>query len=112
MSVNPKHQKIWDVINSIPKGSVSTYGDVARFAGYPRCARMVGVALRAVPNSLAIPWYRVINAQGKISFPAGSEKANIQKEHLKAEGVVFLSGVVNLKSHAWSGNLDSELWKM
>ncbi len=99
-------------MQSIPQGFVSTYGDVARFAGYPRCARMVSAALRAVPKSLAIPWYRVINAKGQISFPIGDEMARVQKELLEAEGVVFLSGAVNLQNYAWEGNLDSELWKM
>jgi len=111
-NVNPKHQKIWSVVKRIPKGSVSTYGDVARFAGYPRCARMTGAALRAAPITLNLPWYRVINAQGKISFPAGEEKALRQKELLEAEGVVFLSGKVSLKNYAWTGHLDSELWQM
>jgi len=112
VSANAKHEKIWGVVSNIPKGFVSTYGDVARFAGYPRCARMVSVALRAAPASLAVPWYRVINAQGKISFPIDSEKAKTQKQLLEAEGIVFLSGAVNLKSYSWEGNLDSELWEM
>ena len=112
MSVNPKHQKIWSVVGRIPRGSVSTYGDVAKFAGYPRCARLVGAALRAAPASLNLPWYRVINAQGKLSFPAGGIKAQEQKKSLEAEGVVFLSGVVSLKHYAWAGFLDRDLWQM
>jgi methylated-DNA-protein-cysteine methyltransferase-like protein len=112
MKVNPKHKKIWAVVKGIPYGSVSTYGDIARFAGYPRCARLVGAALRAVPQGLELPWHRVINAQGRISFPKGGEKAQTQQRLLEEEGVVFLSGVVNLKHYAWLGNLDSELWRM
>lgn len=112
MRINPKHQKIWAVVNNIPEGCVSTYGDVARFAGYPRCARMVGAALRTAPKELKLPWHRVINGQGKLSFPSGSKKACLQKSHLEEEGVVFLSGKINLKQYAWKGNLDSELWQM
>lgn len=111
-SVDLKHQKIWSVVSRIPKGLVSTYGNVARFAGYPGCARMVGKALRAAPESMNVPWYRVINAQGKISFPTGAEKSLKQKEYLEAEGVVFLSGKVSLKHYAWTGHLDAELWQM
>jgi len=110
--ISLKHEKIWLMVKRIPKGSVSTYGDIARFAGYPGCARMVGAALRAAPVSLSLPWYRVINAQGKISFPAKEEKSLMQKELLEAEGVVFLSGKVSLKQYAWMGNLDRELWQM
>jgi methylated-DNA-protein-cysteine methyltransferase-like protein len=112
MSINERHKEIWAVVKNIPQGSVSTYSEVARFAGYPRCARMVGSALRAVPDELNLPWHRVINAQGKISFPAGGEKALAQKARLEDEGVVFLSGKVNLEQYAWLGNLDSELWRM
>jgi methylated-DNA-protein-cysteine methyltransferase related protein len=110
--VNPKHLKIWSVVSRIPKGFVSTYGDVASFAGYPTGARVVGAALRTAPLSLNLPWYRVINARGKISFPAGGDKSLKQKECLEAEGVVFVSGIVNLKHYAWTGHLDSELWQM
>ncbi|HIL92919.1 MAG TPA: MGMT family protein [Cycloclasticus sp.] len=112
MSINPRYKKIWVVVKSIPKGSVSTYGDVARFSGYPGCARMVGTALRAAPDELNVPWHRVINSQGKVSFPSGGEKATSQQDILEHEGVVFLSGVVNLNAYAWQGNLDSELWRM
>jgi methylated-DNA-protein-cysteine methyltransferase-like protein len=112
MSVNPKYKNIWDVINGIPKGMVSTYGDIARLAGYPRCARLVGTALRAAPQSLKLPWFRVVNSQGKISFPSGSQKARLQKDYLESEGVVFLSNTLDLKEYAWKGNLDSELWRM
>jgi len=48
----------------------------------------------------------------EISFPAGSDKAKTQKVLLEAEGIVFLSGKVNLNSYAWEGNLDRELWQM
>ena len=73
---------------------------------------MVGTALRAASDELNVPWHRVINSQGKISFPSGGEKAKSQQDILEHEGVVFLSGSVNLNAYAWQGNLDSELWRM
>lgn len=112
MGDNPKHQKIWAVVKKIPKGRVSTYGDVARRAGFPHCARMVGVALRAAPVSLNVPWYRVINAKGRISFPVGDEKESAQRERLEKEGIVFSSGTVSLKKYAWKADLDRDLWQM
>ena len=99
-------------MKDIPKGRVSTYGDVARQAGFPRCGRMVGVALRAAPDRLNIPWHRVINAKGQIAFPFGREKERAQRERLEKEGIVFLSGIVSLKKYAWKADLDSELWQM
>ena len=112
MSINPKHQKIWAVVKNIPKGRVSTYGDVARRAGFPHCARLVGFALRAAPVSLNVPWHRVINAKGQISFPVGHEKERAQRELLEKEGIVFSSGTVSLKKYAWKADLDRELWQM
>jgi len=112
MAANIRHEKICAVVMNIPKGCVSTYGDVARFAGYPRCARMVGAALRSASVELNLPWHRVVNAQGRISFPACGEKAQIQKKRLKDEGVFFISGVINLKDYGWGGELDKDLWQM
>ncbi|MDX2425593.1 MAG: methylated-DNA--[protein]-cysteine S-methyltransferase [Cycloclasticus sp.] len=112
MRVNPKHQKIWMVVKNILKGLVSTYGDVARCAGFPRGARMVGVALRAAPDELNVPCYRVINAKGQLSFSTGHEKELAQRERLEKEGVVFSSGIVNLKKYAWKVDQDREFWQM
>ncbi|ORU92409.1 MAG: hypothetical protein A6F72_04635 [Cycloclasticus sp. symbiont of Poecilosclerida sp. N] len=110
--MNERHKRIWAVVKSIPTGFVLTYGEVARFAGYPRGARMIGSALGTAPDECNLPWHRIINSQGKISFPAGSDKALLQKKRLEEEGIVFLAGAVNLQQYAWQGNLDSELWQM
>ena len=92
-------------------GGVSTYGDIEQCAGYPRCARMVGSALRSAADELNLKWHGVVKAQGKISLPAGSEKAQIQKERLEEEGVFFLSSAINLENYAWHGSLDEDLWQ-
>ena len=81
--------RIWQVVMLIPKGTVATYGDVARHAGLPGAARRVGMALRGLPEDTGIPWHRVINAQGRLSLPPGSATWHAQKEKLKAEGVPF-----------------------
>jgi methylated-DNA-protein-cysteine methyltransferase-like protein len=64
---------VWQVVASIPEGKVATYGQVAKIAGYPSQARYVGATLRNLPKNTALPWHRVINAQGRISFPSDSE---------------------------------------
>ncbi|PCI18561.1 MAG: cysteine methyltransferase [Piscirickettsiaceae bacterium] len=112
MRLNPKFQIIWSVVKSIPKGCIATYGDVARLAGFPRNARFVGTALKAAPSELNIPWHRVINSQGKISFPSGSDKFQLQKRLLQEEGVSFVSAVVNLNDYRWKTSLDEDLWRM
>lgn len=95
-------QRIWQVIAAIPAGTVSSYGQVARLAGLGRGARQVGAALRNLPGGSRIPWHRVINSQGKISLPAGSEGYRLQRQRLEAEGIVFNDrGKVDLRTFGW-----------
>lgn len=99
----------------IPRGKVCTYGDVADVAGLPRRARLVGTVLRQSPASRDLPWFRVINAGGRISFPAGSDAHERQRSKLEAEGVIFIGGRVDLKKYGWpsrEAQLDELLWKM
>jgi len=85
---------IRDTIRKIPKSKVSTYGDVARAAGFPGCARQVVWALRA---SRGLPWHRVVAAGGKISLPG--ENGLEQRFRLEAEGVVFHGSRVWMERH-------------
>jgi methylated-DNA-protein-cysteine methyltransferase-like protein len=105
-----RSERIRDTVARIPYGRVATYGQVAEAAGFPRAARMVGQALRSSPGDPALPWHRVINAQGSISFPPGSEPYRRQKSLLEAEGVVFVEGRVNLQRFRWQDSLDALLW--
>jgi methylated-DNA-protein-cysteine methyltransferase-like protein len=91
---NPALQDIWHVIAAIPRGQVSTYGEVARAAGLPGRARMTAYALRMAPDELALPWHRVLGAGGKIVFPAGSRPFREQARRLRAEGVKVSRGRV------------------
>ena len=81
---------VWQVVKGIPRGHVLTYGEVARLAGMSRAARRVSQAMRRAPRDMELPWHRVVNAQGKISFPEDSSGFRRQKDRLEAEGVVFL----------------------
>ncbi len=79
---------VYAVIKLIPKGCVMSYSGVARQCGYPRAARQVGHALHALPQGSRVPWWRVINAQGRISNSSTADAPNRQRERLEAEGVV------------------------
>ena len=57
-----------------------------------------------------LPWHRVINSQGKISFPSDSAGYRQQKNLLEKEGVIFLKGKVNLQTYGYAGVLDQLLW--
>src|SRR5687767_15846380 len=78
--------RIIAAVKKIPRGKVCTYGNVAEVAGLPRRARLVGTVLRQTPSARGLPWYRVINAGGRISFPVGSDAYQRQRHKLEAEG--------------------------
>ena len=101
---------VWQVVAGIPRGHVLTYGEVARLAGMSRAARRVSMAMRRAPRGMQLPWHRVINAQGKISFPSDSSGYQRQKELLEQEGVVFLNGKIDLERFGYQGALDHLLW--
>lgn len=94
---------IWQVLAAIPKGKVATYGQIAKLCGYPGYARYVGHTLKQLPQGTALPWHRVINAQGLISFPVGSDAYQIQRGRLEQEGVVFEGEKIRLKRYQWDG---------
>ncbi|HME39583.1 MAG TPA: MGMT family protein [Steroidobacteraceae bacterium] len=91
---NPALQAIWDAVCAIPRGRVSTYGAVARIAGFPGRARQAGFALKVAPDSLNLPWHRVVGAGGRIVFPKSSRQHREQARRLRAEGVAIRDGRV------------------
>lgn len=106
----PAQQAVWTVVAGIPLGQVMTYAQVADRAGLGRAARMVSSALRKAPTKMHLPWQRVINSQGKISFPTDSAEYLRQYELLCSEGVVFIKGRVNLDLHKTDTVIDEQLW--
>jgi methylated-DNA-protein-cysteine methyltransferase-like protein len=79
-------ERIWDIVSSIPRGKVATYGSVARAAGLPGRARLVGFALRTAPEELNLPWHRVLGAGGRIVFARSSREYREQAKRLRSEG--------------------------
>jgi methylated-DNA-protein-cysteine methyltransferase related protein len=97
------YQRIYEIVRQIPAGSVATYGDVARLAGLPGQARLVGYALHALPPHSDVPWHRVINAKGGISLghARGGAEAE-QRIRLAMEGIEFkATGCIALQRFRW-----------
>ena len=107
----PHDKKIRAVVARIPRGKVSTYGEVADRAGLPRRARLVGQVLSCLPSNNKLPWHRVVNAQGCISLPVGGATAKEQRQRLLAEGIVFRGARIDLQRYAWRVSLDALLWR-
>jgi len=79
---------------------VATYGLIARVAGFPGQARLVGYALRHADNN--VPWHRVVNAQGSISARADPNAIPVQRARLVAEGIRFdRRGRMDLRKYLW-----------
>lgn len=88
--ISPAYERIYAVVQAIPRGKVATYGQIARLAGLPGQARQVGYALFRVAPADAVPWQRVINARGAISLsPHRLGSDDYQRVLLVEEGIEF-----------------------
>ncbi|MFW2161997.1 MGMT family protein [Acinetobacter beijerinckii] len=100
---NELQRQILEVVALIPYGKVASYGQVAKLAGLPKHARLVGYVLKHLDSQSEIPWHRVINSQGKISVHRLNEQGeNVQKLLLNEEGIYLLNNKVNLKTFGWN----------
>ncbi len=88
--------RIEQAVRAIPRGKVSTYGGVARAAGFPGAARQVAATLR---RSFGLPWQRVLGAGGQIKLTGDS--AIEQRLRLEGEGIRFRGRRVDMKTHEW-----------
>lgn len=96
-------KKVIAVIKKIPKGKVATYGQIAGLAGKPHAPRGVTWVLHSSSKSQKLPWHRVINSKGKISFPPMSAAFAKQKRLLTLEKIeVGDNGEIDLEEFQWS----------
>lgn len=101
-------EKIWRVVSAIPAGRVASYGQVARLAELPGYARYVGYVLKNLPADSRLPWHRVVNARGQLSFKPGTPQYRRQTALLETEGVVFIRGRFSLARYRWGPGSDQE----
>lgn len=95
-------KQVISYIKKVPKGKVASYGQIAKLAGKPQGSRGVGWLLHSSSKLYKLPWHRIINSQGKISFPKDSSYFRKQRNLLKAEGVeVSREGKVNMTIYQW-----------
>lgn len=87
-------ETVYEAVKCIPRGCVSTYGDVARAIGRPRSARYVGFALRGNPApGEEIPCHRVVFASGQICDNFAFGGPDVQRKLLQDEGVPFVDNM-------------------
>jgi len=99
---NSFYEKIYDAVRKIPRGNVSTYGNIAKACGNPKASRIVGYALHRNPYYGDVPCHRVVFKDGRLakSFVFGGE--GVQHQMLENEGITFLAdGRVDMKKHLY-----------
>jgi len=99
-------------VRAVKRGTFASYGEIARHAGLPGRARLVGQVLRDSGDEARLPWHRVTAAGGRIAFPPGSVNAREQLARLAREGVRARGNRVLKNSRAEARNLDALLWKI
>ena len=93
-------ESVYRLVKAIPRGRVTTYGELARALRLRGGARAVGYALAATPRGRGIPWHRVLGAGGKIRVP--ERYAALQRKLLETEGVRTDGAAIDLKRYGWS----------
>ena len=83
------YARIYDTVRQVPFGRVTSYGEIARLAGLYRGARIVGWALRALPEGSDVPWQRIINQKAQISIVNPKVPKTLQRALLEDEGVTI-----------------------
>ena len=93
-------ERIYEVVKGIPKGKAATYGQVARLAGNPHWARVVGYALHSNPDPDTIPCHRVVNKDGRVAAAFVFGGGAVQRQLLESEGIIFEpDGRIDLKKY-------------
>jgi len=85
---NSFYERVLEIVRNIPKGRVTTYGQIARYAGNPKASRQVAYILHSSTEKEKLPWHRVINSRGGISLRP-KRGYELQKQMLEREGVTF-----------------------
>lgn len=94
-------EALYLALSSVPAGRLISYGDLAELAGLPGRARWVGRQLSQLPASSQLPWHRVLKANGRLAFQAGSEAYRRQLSKLQAEGSADDAGHIHWRACRW-----------
>jgi methylated-DNA-protein-cysteine methyltransferase-like protein len=103
------YQRIYQVVERIPRGRVATYGQIAKLAGIPGHARQVGYALSSLSDGERVAWHRVINSRGEISARSEPNCERHQRALLEHEGIVFDEhSRVSLRRFLWQPKISAD----
>ncbi|MBP5364724.1 MAG: MGMT family protein [Bacteroidales bacterium] len=92
-------QKVYDYLQTIPKGKVTTYGRIANHLGNKRLARVVGNILHRNPDPTRYPCYKVVDSRGRLSQHFAFGGIDAQKLLLEADDIEVVDYQVDLKKY-------------
>lgn len=97
--------KVYQVVEKIPHGRVTSYGAIAKYLGMPRSARMVGWAMNASHKKENIMAHRVVNRNGLLTGKHHFEGTNLMQQLLENEGIeVKNNQIQNFEGVFWNPN--------
>ena len=92
--------RVYRLVKKIPRGRVTTYGDIAKKLQLPGGARVAGYAMASCPSGEGIPWHRVVGAGGRLLI--SEPHASLQRKLLASEGVEVGGRRIDMKRYAWA----------
>jgi O-6-methylguanine DNA methyltransferase len=93
---------VYALVSEVPKGKVTTYGEIAARMGKPKASRAVGAALRANPTPIVVPCHRVVKQNGELGGYGGPAGGGRKAELLRSEGVASKGGRIDLSKYLFT----------
>jgi len=94
-------EKVYEILRTVPRGKVVTYGQLAALAGSPGAARAVGMCMKTNPDAPRTPCHRVVASNGKLTGYSAGDGIKTKKQMLIDEGVQFINDRVDLSLFQW-----------
>ena len=92
-------EHVYRLVKKIPRGRVTTYGEIARFLRLRGGARAAGYAMAACPSGQGIPWHRVVGAGGRLLI--AEPQASLQRRLLETEGIEISGRRIDMERYSW-----------
>ena len=94
-------ERVYEVVNKIPYGRVTSYGAIAKHLGAARSSRLVGYAMNA-SHSRNVPAHRVVNRNGLLTGKHHFPGTHLMQQLLESEGVIVKNDQIqNFKEVYW-----------
>lgn len=102
---------VFEVVELIPKGRVTSYGAIAKYLGAAKSSRVVGYAMNAShSNQKPIPAHRVVNRNGLLTGKMHFPSPDTMQERLEAEGISIIEDKIqNFQDHFWDPMIELAL---